>query len=51
MSRRATESPLGRRALKKPERRLAFVLPLQREIRKGILRDAGLSIDEFRELL
>jgi predicted RNA binding protein YcfA (HicA-like mRNA interferase family) len=41
--------------LKKPGRRLALVVPLHREIRRGtlagILRDADLSAEELRRLL
>jgi predicted RNA binding protein YcfA (HicA-like mRNA interferase family) len=41
--------------LKKPGHRVALVVPLHREIRKGtlagILRDANLSFNELRSLL
>jgi predicted RNA binding protein YcfA (HicA-like mRNA interferase family) len=41
--------------LKKPARRRALVVPLHKELREGtvagILRDAGLSADQLRELL
>lgn len=41
--------------LKKQGRRNALVVPLHRELRKGtlagILRDAGLTVDELRELM
>ena len=41
--------------LKKPERRYALVVPLHKELKKGtlagILRDAGLSADDLRDLL
>lgn len=41
--------------LKKAGRRVALVVPLHKEIRKGtlagVLRDAGLTADELRELL
>lgn len=41
--------------LKKQGRRSALVVPLHREIRRGtlagILRDAGLTVDELRNLL
>lgn len=41
--------------LKKPGRRIALVVPLHKEIRKGtlagILRDADLTADELRQLL
>jgi predicted RNA binding protein YcfA (HicA-like mRNA interferase family) len=41
--------------LKKANRRNALVVPLHRELRKGtlagILRDAGLSADDLRNLL
>jgi predicted RNA binding protein YcfA (HicA-like mRNA interferase family) len=41
--------------LKKPGRRMALVVPLHKELRKGtlagILRDADLSSDDLRRLL
>jgi predicted RNA binding protein YcfA (HicA-like mRNA interferase family) len=41
--------------LKKPDRRNALVVPLHKELKKGtlagILRDAGLSGDQLRDLL
>ena len=41
--------------LKKEGRRYALVVPLHKELKKGtlagILRDAGLSADELRDLL
>jgi predicted RNA binding protein YcfA (HicA-like mRNA interferase family) len=41
--------------LKKPSRRIALVVPLHKELRKGtlagILRDADLSTDDLRRLL
>jgi predicted RNA binding protein YcfA (HicA-like mRNA interferase family) len=37
--------------LKKAGRRHALVVPLHREIRRGILRDADLSGDDLRRLL
>jgi predicted RNA binding protein YcfA (HicA-like mRNA interferase family) len=41
--------------LRKPGRRLALVVPLHRELKKGtvagILRDAGLDAEDLRRLL
>lgn len=41
--------------LKKENRRNALVVPLHKEIRKGtlagVLRDAGLTVDDLRRLL
>lgn len=41
--------------LRKPGRRTALVVPLHRELRRGtlagVLRDAGLAVDELRQLL
>jgi predicted RNA binding protein YcfA (HicA-like mRNA interferase family) len=36
---------------KHPERLLFLVVPLHRELKRGILRDAGLGRDELRTLL
>jgi len=37
--------------LKHADRTLALVVPLHRELKRGILRDAGVDRDELRRLL